>query len=177
MRHKVTAKKIADLTGMRRPLIADDAHTVKHWMIRSLPIVEHVIDCPIKTFLGWIPRFHQVVIDVDVIDGANGCVGVRVSSEQCPFGIWIKFNRLFQKLDARHARHSLIDEKERDRFVAELQLFHGFEGSNPGIRGDDLVTIAVLPPQVTFHGSQHVRIVVHCPNHWFWHNCLSRVHC
>src|ERR1041385_4695561 len=42
-------------------------------------------------------------------------------------------------------------------------------------KGGTPVTVAVVPAQIALHGPQHVRIVVHCPNHWFIHNTQEPV--
>src|SRR3989442_8088472 len=66
-----------------------------------------------------------------------------------------------------------LRNEQGHRFIAQFQLFYGFKGRGPGIRRDDLVTIAILPAQIALHRSQYVRIVVHRPNHWFSHRVLS----
>ena len=86
----------------------------------GLPVIEHVIDHTIEPLFGWVPRFHEVMVDMGVVDRADSSVGIGVSRQQCTFGIGIKFNRLFEELDTGHAGHALIDEEKRDRLVAEL---------------------------------------------------------
>ena|SRR5260370_6451954 len=56
VRHKVATKKITHLAGLGRPLVTDDANALELGMIRSLPIVEHVIDFPVKPVGYWFGR-------------------------------------------------------------------------------------------------------------------------
>ncbi len=57
-----------------------------------------------------------------VVDGPDGGVGVRVGSEQDAFGVRIELLcGLFQKEDAAHLRHALVDEHERHRVAALLE--------------------------------------------------------
>ena len=97
-------------------------------MVGGLPIIEHVIDYAVETLLRRVPRFHEIVVDMDVVDGADGCVGIGISRQERAFGVGVKLDRLLQELYAGHAWHALVDEKERYRFVAKLQLLCCFEG-------------------------------------------------
>ena len=84
VRYEITTEKIADFSRMRRPLMSDHAHALKCRVIGRLPIVEQVIDHAVEAFLRRVPRFHQVMVDVDVVDGANGRVRIGVSRQQRP---------------------------------------------------------------------------------------------
>ena len=159
MGHKIASKKIAYLTGLRRPLVPDDAHAFKGGMVGSLPIIEHVIHYAIQALLRRVPWSHQVMVNVYVVDGADGRVGIGVSRQQRAFGVWVKVDRLLQKFHAGHACHSLIHDEERDRFISELQLPGRFDGGNARIGGDHLVTIAVVSAQIALQRPQHVGIV------------------
>ena len=59
--------------------MADHADAIEDGMIRGLPIVEEIVNDAVKAFLGWILGFHQIVIDFDAVDGADGGVSVGVS--------------------------------------------------------------------------------------------------
>ncbi len=143
-------------------------------MVGRVPVIEHVIHHAVKTFLRRIPGFHEVMVHVDAVDGANGRIGVRVSRQQGALGFRVKLDGLFQELHARHARHSLVHEEQRHGLVAEFQPLYGFKGRSAGIRGDDLVTVTVLAAQVALHGAQHIRIIVHSPDYRFGHKvCFS----
>src|SRR5258706_8856311 len=170
MRNKITTKEVPNFSRMRRPLITDNADTLKFRAIRSLPIIEHVIDNTVESLLWRVPRLHQIVINVRVIDRADRGVDIRVSGEQRPLRMRIHFDCLLQKLHARHPWHSLIDEKKSNRFVAELQLFGRFERGDAGIGGDHSVAVAIVMAQVSLDGAQHVRVVVHGPDDGFDHN-------
>ena len=170
--HKVASQKIAHVSGMRRPLVADHAHALKGRMVGRLPIIQHVIDYTIKTLFGRVPRFHQVMVDVRVVDSADSCIRIGISRQERAFGVRVKLDSLLQELHAGHSRHSLVHEEERDRLIAELQLLCRFEGGNAGIRRDDFVTVAVMPAEIALHGPQHVRVVIHCPDHGFGHSAL-----
>jgi hypothetical protein len=63
----------------------------------------------------------------------------------------------------------LIDEKEGHRFVAELQLFYRFQGRSARVSRDNPVAIAIMAAEITLHGPEYVRVVVHSPNDRFWH--------
>ena len=68
--------------------------------------------------------------------------------------------QLAQKLRAGHVRHALIDQEQRDRRAAALQLARGVERLRRRLRGDDPVVLTVALPQIALDRAQHFVIVV-----------------
>ena len=89
----------------------DHAHAFKDGMVGRLPIVQEIIHHTVEPFLRRIPRLHQVMVDVNAVDGANGRIRVRVSRQQGALGFRVKLDGLFQEFDAGHARHSLVNQE------------------------------------------------------------------
>ena len=71
--------------------------------------------------------------------------------------------------DTGHAWHSLIDEKERQRFVAQLELFHELE-SRTRVGAHHAKSFPQLPTQVPLNGAENIYVVVNCQNHRFLHS-------
>jgi hypothetical protein len=74
-----------------------------------------------------IPRLHEEVIDVGLIDGADCSVRVGIGSKQCPLGMGKYLLCLLQKPDPIHVWHPLVRQKKGHTIVAHLQLFQKFQ--------------------------------------------------
>ncbi len=64
--------------------------TLEFRVIRGLPIIKHIVDHAVKSFFRRIPRLHEIMIDVSVVDGPNRSINIRIGSEQCALCVWIK---------------------------------------------------------------------------------------
>jgi hypothetical protein len=60
------------------------------------------------------------VIDVGVVDGANGCIGIGIGSQQRSLGVRGKARWPSPETLRRHAGHPLVNEEECHRFVAQF---------------------------------------------------------
>src|SRR5438876_798897 len=64
IRNGIACEEITKLSEVRGPTMADDSNSFKRRTERCLPIVEQIVHDAIKTFLGWIPWLHQVMINL-----------------------------------------------------------------------------------------------------------------
>ena len=67
--------------------MTDDADTIERRSKRSPPIVQQVREHRVEILLGGIPRLHEIVVQSDLVDGADGGFSVRVRREQHPLGV------------------------------------------------------------------------------------------
>jgi hypothetical protein len=72
-------------------------------------------------FAGRIPRLHEEVIDVRLINGTDRGVSVGVGGQQGSFGVGIDHSRGLQKPDSIHAWHALICQQQRDPVISNFQ--------------------------------------------------------
>ena len=96
------------------------------------------------------------------IDGANGRLGVGVRGEEHAACVGIDVARPLQQLHAGDARHALVADDQRHRFVARLQLGQRVERGLPAGSAHHPVSIAILPTQVLHHGLKDTYVVVNC---------------
>jgi hypothetical protein len=59
---------------------------------------------------GRVPRLHEKIVDIRLVDGANRRVRIRVGSQESPLSAGKDLPCLLQKTDAIYARHSLVRE-------------------------------------------------------------------
>jgi hypothetical protein len=79
------------------------------------------------------------MIDSGFVNGGDGGFRVGVSGQQNAFCFRVNFDRLLQKFDARHSRHSLVNQKKRDRIVSDFQFADNIERRLPGIGAQNAV--------------------------------------
>ena len=70
--------------------------------------------------------------------------------------------------DAGHAWHSLIDEEQRQCFVAQLELFHEPRGRSESARITEI--FPHIDDASPLDGAENIYIVVNCQNHRFLHS-------
>ena len=134
-----------------------------------IPCLKQVVQHRIELLLGRIPGLGQVVVDFGRIDGLDRGLRIGVCGQQGALGVRINFLRLFQKIHARHARHPLIGEKQRNGVAPLLQLNAGVEGRLSRTSPQDTVSGTILPAQVLDHGLKNADVIVYGENDWLPH--------
>ena len=81
IRDMVSRQEIAEFIAPRRPPRTQHSYAFKSRAIGSPPIVKQVIQLRIEMVGGRIPRLHEKIIDVGLIDRADGGVRVRISGQ------------------------------------------------------------------------------------------------
>src|SRR5262249_28759811 len=105
-----------------RPPRAQNADALKSWTIGGLPIVEQIIQLWIQSFRRRIPWFQKEIIDVCLVDGADGGIGVSIRGKQRPFGLRINSCGFLKKSNSIHVGHALVGEEQGNIVVADLEL-------------------------------------------------------
>ena len=116
----VSREKIANVVGLGRPAGPQHANSFEGRMEIRGPIIEQIVQNGEQLLLRRVPGFQQVVIELNVVDGFDRGIGIRVSSEQCPLGVGIKFDRLLKQFHAVHFRHAMIHQQQRHGVVPLL---------------------------------------------------------
>jgi hypothetical protein len=101
------------------------------------------------------------VVEADLVDGADGHVGIGVGGQEHALGVRLEDERLAQQLDAAHDRHALVDHEERDRVAATRQLADDLQRLRSRAGADDPVVGRVPRAQVALDCTKHGRVVVH----------------
>ena len=129
-------------------------------MVGSLPVVQQIVQLRIEVVGGRVPGLHEKIIDIGLIDGADGGVRVGVGSEQGPLGFRINVLRFLQEGDAVHARHALIGQKQCHAVAADLELLEQVERALGRIASNDAIFSAVMRAKIALNRPQHVRVVI-----------------
>ncbi len=127
IRHLAAGQKVPDLIGARRPAIAKHANAFKRRPVARRPVVQQIVNHGIKLLFRRVPGLEEIVMDFDVIDGADGRVGIGVSGEQSALGIGKQGHGFGQEAYTIHLRHALIGQQQGHGVVARLQLVQGIE--------------------------------------------------
>jgi hypothetical protein len=77
---------------------------------------------------------------------------------------------LAPKIRRRHSRHSLVNQKKRDRIVSDFQFADNIKRGLPGIGAQDAVIGGVFSPQIAFDSPENFRIVINRDNRRLCHN-------
>ena len=85
-----------------------------------------------------------------------------------------ELQRLLEKLHAGHARHPLVDQEQRDRLAARVELVHRLQRRRAGVGAHHAVALAILPAQVALDRAEHLGIVVNRQDHRFFHARCGR---
>jgi hypothetical protein len=154
--------------------VPDDADAFERRPKVGPPRFEQVADHGEEVLLRRIPRFHQVVIELDVVDRPDRRLGVGVGGQQDPPRLGDQLAQFRQELDPGHAGHPLVDEEERDRLLALHQPLRRAERDARRIGRQDTVVATEATAQIALHGPQHLRVVVDrhqdrvCHQRWFF---------
>ena len=100
------------------------------------------------------------MIQLDLVDGANGSLGIRVGGEQHALGIGESGDGARQKLDAGHLRHAVIDQEQGQRLAALLELVEQIERALAGAGREHAIVFGVLAAQIALDGFQNFGVVV-----------------
>ena len=124
------------------------------------PIRQQIVEHRIQPFRRRLPRLEQIVIEPDLVDRGDGRLGVGVRGEQHLPRVGIQLDRLDEELRPGHLRHALVDEEERDRRAALLELAGRLERLAAGPDLDHPVVGAKMLAQVAFDRIQNLGVVV-----------------
>src|ERR1700686_3409778 len=141
-------QKIPQFVRSRRPARAQYSNSLKGGTVRSLPIIEQVVQLGIQVLGGRIPRLHEKVVEVGLVDSADRGVRVGIGGEQCPLGVRVYLPRFLKKPNTIHARHALIREEKSHSIIANLQSLEQVQRSFWGVAADHTVGSAVLRSQI-----------------------------
>ena len=67
-----------------------------------------------------VPRFFEVVVDADFVDGADGVLFISETREQDPRGVGLQAARHREEIDTVHLRHQEVGDDEVDRVALQL---------------------------------------------------------
>ena len=158
--HLVAGQEVADLVAARGPSAAQEAQPLERRSVAGGPVGEQVVEDRVELLVGRIPGLEEVLVEADLVDRADGDVGVGVGGQQDALRLGLERDRLGEELGAGHRRHALVDEEERHRIAALGQLAHDLERIGPGAGTDDPVVVGIARAQVTLDGPQDGRVVV-----------------
>ena len=103
---------------------------------RGTPVLEQVVEHRIQPLLGWMPGLHEVVVEADLVDGAHRHLGVGVRRQEHALRVGGDGGDMRQQLDARHARHALVGDDERQRVAARAEAADDLERLVARLRGE-----------------------------------------
>lgn len=124
-------------------------------------------------FFGRIPRFHQVVVELNAVDRRDGRLGVGVGGEQDLAGFGEQLTGLLQELHAAHVRHALVAEQQGDGLVAAQELAQLLQGCRARGAPGEAVVAAVSAPHIALNGVEHCLVVVDDQDHRICHSISS----
>jgi hypothetical protein len=101
--------------------MADEANALQWRAGGDLPLVQEVLQHRVKMFFGWIPGLVQAGVKLHLVHGADGRIGLCICGQQDALGVGKEFASPFQELTPTHLWHALVNQQERDRFVAQLK--------------------------------------------------------
>ncbi len=161
VRHHVAAEELLERVRGGGVGVPYDRQRGAGGLELGMPVIQQVGDDGVEPLLRRIPRFHEVVVELRLVDGLDGRRRVRVGGEQHALGARVELAGAAQELQARHARHALVHQEEGHRVVRQLGLLQQLQRGFARVGPQDAVARAVLAPQVARHGAQHSRVVVH----------------
>lgn len=108
-------------------------------------------------------------MDLALVDGSDGGVGIGVGRQQRAFGCREQIHRLTEEGHAVDVRHALVGQEQRYRIVALLELVERLQCGLAAVGSQDPVPFAVALAQIARHRPQHLGIVVHREDYRFSH--------
>jgi hypothetical protein len=151
----IASQKRLDLVAALGPTMTDDADIDLLISVVSPPVVEEIVDARVEALLSGIPRLHEIAVEADVVYRPDGRFCIRVGGEQHQLGIGDQPARLVEELDARHPRHALIRDDQRNRTTPHRELLERVEGLLPRRGADDPVVGAVPATEIASHCLRH----------------------
>src|ERR1700739_2795107 len=107
----VLREKHAEFIGFGRPARAEKLDAFVRRMVGIHELVEHVVERRVEILVGGIPGLEKKIVDAGGVDGFDGGVGVRVSSEEGALGVGEEFGGLGEETYAVEFGHALIGEE------------------------------------------------------------------
>ncbi len=158
----VAHEEVAQVVGLLGEAVADQAHAAGFQGRAGLPGREQVLDDREQLLLGRVPGLEQVVVERDLVDRGDRGLGVGVGGQQHALGVGDDRARLHEVLGARHPRHALVGDQQRDVVPARAQLAQDLQRLSSGARAQDAEALAEATPQVARDGREDRRLVVDC---------------
>ena len=121
-RHAVAREEVAQVVGLLREAVADDAHPAGLERGAVLPGREEVLDDREELLLGRVPGLEQVVVEIDLVDRLDRGLGVGVGGEEHALGVGHELARLDEVVGTGHAGHALVGDQQRDLLAAGADL-------------------------------------------------------
>src|SRR5216684_8549693 len=115
----IACQKIAQLIRTRRPSRTQHTNSLKCGTVRSLPVVEQVIQLGIKVLFRRVPGLQEKVIDVDLIDRADGGASIGISGKEGALCVWEYVSCFLKKGDAIHFGHALVGQQQSHAVTAD----------------------------------------------------------
>ena len=140
--HMVAREEIADLEAALGPAVIDHGDAFEGRAVAGLPVLQQVIERRIEQLLRRLPGLHQVIVELHLVDRADGDVAVGIGGQQHALRRREQRRRLGQELDAGHLRHALVGEEEGERLVAQLERADDLQRLAAGCRGQDPIVPA-----------------------------------
>ena len=113
------------------------------------------------------------MVEVDIVNGRNGGIRIRIGRQQDPTSIRIEFDGLGKKLRTRHPGHSLINQEKRNRYSTLFKLLYCVESQPAGGSLHHAIDMAIVLTQVPLNGIKHLRFIVDCENNRLSHLGIS----
>ena len=164
-RDLVALEEVANGVRRRRPPGPDHAHDLGGRPVLRVPVLEQVVDDRVEPLLGRIPGLEDVVVEPQVVDRADGHVGVGVGGEQHRADVGEQLAGDLEHLGAGEVGHPLVGHDERDRLVAQLQLPQRLDRLLAACRGQDPVVPPVAGAEVAAHRSEDRWVVIDRHDH------------
>ena len=92
-------------------------------MVGSSPVAKEIVQLGIQVLGGRVPRLHKKIVEIRLVDGADGGIRVGISGQQRPLRFGKYLPGLLQKHDSIHVRHALIGQQKGNAVVTELERF------------------------------------------------------
>ncbi len=127
-----------------------------------LPVAQQIVKNGIEVLFRRVPGLQQVVVELDLVNGPDGRVGIGVGREQDALRLGVRAHGPRQELDAVHLRHAVIHQKQRHRLMTLVEPFEQIEGGLTRAGGEHAVVFSVVFAQVALDAFQHLRIVIDC---------------
>ncbi len=159
-RHAVAGEEVAQVVRVLREAVPDDAHAARLERRPRLPGRQEILDDREELLLGRVPRLEEVVVQRDLVDRRDRCLGVGVGGEQHALGVGHELARLDEERRAGHRGHPLVGDEHRDAVAAREHLAQEVERLRAGRRPEDPEALAEAAAQVAADGGEHGGLVV-----------------